>query len=586
MNLKQFLNKVDNLVTNLPAGHRAALIHIMAQDIPENKRDQFLTNMKNLASGSTEDVGKIIQQNDSSLKERLDQIRDEMQKIHERDICLLGEINENYDDYYSPEEDEFLFEDPDELLPILQRACNLVHACIDGELYQEAYELGNELYTLEIGVNGEYIDEYMYFKEVLDYKLIKVDFYKLSLEILYAAYKSIPLKKRAEKLYKLIEDFKDNDITLEEIFNVDNTEIGDREEFLNIWIDYIGKIPMELANRLFLQSVDMLKDVEVKRGIAKKFVNQHPRLYVNLINDMISARKYESVINLGNEALKNIPISYKIRSEAALLSVRAAMAVKNFDEAEKFRLEAFRSNTTPENFLQIVVKSKDFSKWRNEARNIYTKFVYNKSVPFADYDISNGDLQQNNIEELTFQALRFFDGYFEETIKTVMYPEKPVGWSQTFIKQAMAIFLVVMYRGAALQSGCNAMCKMAKDKGLINGVKVLFSSSSPTEKRIQDFYQIIKDWQKNIPMSEDIQRKALDRIEKLVEQRTDGIVGNKINSHYSECAAFIAAFGEVKESWNEGSKQNIMDVYGKRYPRHSAFRRELQSFGWKKNNNK
>ena len=569
MNLPQFLKRVDDLSDKLSSEKRAVFIHKIAQNLPESNRSDFLKLMNSLIVDSEQNIKEDIRHYDLPLKEKLRQIHIEMQKIRDRKICLMSKFNTEYDDYYSPEEDEFLFEDPDKVLPILQNACELVHAYVDAELYQEAYELGNEILKLPIYANGDYpayAEEYMDIRVVINYELISVDLHKLFLDILYAAYQSAPLSKSAKTLYTLIENFHDDKITLSEILNVSSDETETTTEFLNIWINYLGENPTPVANRLFLEAADMIDDFELRCQIAKKYVNQHPRLYVNLINEKINEGQFETAFNLGNKALQNIPISYNIRAKAALLAVNAAMNINQIEDTERFRLEVFRSDTTPANFLSIVVESRNFSKWRIDVRNIYTKFVEDRSTPFIDYDCINVDLIRNRIEKVSFQALRFFNGYFEETINNVLYPKASLGWSKTFIKQAIALFLINMYRGDSFPVGCRNMCQsIEKSFGFNN------------------FSDLMEKWRKYVPMSEDIQRKALDRLEKLIEQRTEGIVRNKHNYSYEETAAFIAAFGEVKESCNEGTKQEIMEVYAQEYSRFRAFRRELQNFGWKKN---
>lgn len=51
--------------------------------------------------------------------------------------------------------------------------------------------------------------------------------------------------------------------------------------------------------------------------------------------------------------------------------------------------------------------------------------------------------------------------------------------------------------------------------------------------------------------------------------------------YYGECAAYIAALGEVQESMgNAGAKQRLMTSYKDKYSRRSAFREEMRHYGW------
>lgn len=51
-------------------------------------------------------------------------------------------------------------------------------------------------------------------------------------------------------------------------------------------------------------------------------------------------------------------------------------------------------------------------------------------------------------------------------------------------------------------------------------------------------------------------------------------------NYYGECAAFVAALGEVEESRGEpGAKKRIMEEYRSAYSRRTAFHQELRAFG-------
>jgi len=82
--------------------------------------------------------------------------------------------------------------------------------------------------------------------------------------------------------------------------------------------------------------------------------------------------------------------------------------------------------------------------------------------------------------------------------------------------------------------------------------------------------------------SDEEQKKIMERLADLTDLRTNLIVYGTRRKYYDECAAYIAALGEVKESHGEaGAKQFILSFYKTQYPRHSAFIRELQNFGLK-----
>lgn len=83
-------------------------------------------------------------------------------------------------------------------------------------------------------------------------------------------------------------------------------------------------------------------------------------------------------------------------------------------------------------------------------------------------------------------------------------------------------------------------------------------------------------------MEDDYRQIVLDKIERLVEKRTEGIMNASRRNYYGECDSYIAALGEVRESLAEkGAKQRIMTEYKDRYTRRTAFRSELKTYGWR-----
>ena len=74
----------------------------------------------------------------------------------------------------------------------------------------------------------------------------------------------------------------------------------------------------------------------------------------------------------------------------------------------------------------------------------------------------------------------------------------------------------------------------------------------------------------------------MERLTALTELRTNLIVSEQKRGYYNECASYIAALGEVLESHGQnGSKQALLSAYKSKYPRHSAFIRELKNYGLK-----
>ena len=96
------------------------------------------------------------------------------------------------------------------------------------------------------------------------------------------------------------------------------------------------------------------------------------------------------------------------------------------------------------------------------------------------------------------------------------------------------------------------------------------------------FWKCFSEWKERTLMPEEEQQEVMERIEHLIEIRVEGIMNANRRNYYGECAGFIAAYGEVKESRGEpAGKQSFMEMYRQKYSRRTAFRQELRAFGYR-----
>ena len=85
------------------------------------------------------------------------------------------------------------------------------------------------------------------------------------------------------------------------------------------------------------------------------------------------------------------------------------------------------------------------------------------------------------------------------------------------------------------------------------------------------FCEVFLKWKSMVQMEPDIRISAIKRITVLLEKRTEGIMSANRRNYYGECAAYIAALGEVQESLGDrGAKQRLMTSYKDKYSRRSA----------------
>lgn len=98
------------------------------------------------------------------------------------------------------------------------------------------------------------------------------------------------------------------------------------------------------------------------------------------------------------------------------------------------------------------------------------------------------------------------------------------------------------------------------------------------------FSELFLKWKTIVKMEPNVRIHAVKKIEGMLKMRTARIMDANRRNYYGECAAYLAALGEVQESLGEaGAKQRLMISYRDEYPRRSAFREAMRSYGWTDN---
>lgn len=593
MNLSRFLKQVDIHIQKLSPQDLASFLHEVARTLPERQREEFLDKLTHISSkkdpaipfpsekaspgDQTCDAEKICQE--------FPHFKRELQQIEDGDIALVGTLNEEYDDWYDSSDDEFIFEDPQNVLGIIQKTCEFIHQCTTLGRYEECRELAEQLMALHIAVEGDYADygnESLSLTELEEEELGDFDYSQLTLDLLYAVYQLTPLENRPQALHQVFFNACCPSVTLEALMQEGRGDLDRFPEFLELWIDYLGARKGQEEHRLLSEALALRDVPDGDLVTARRFSATHPGLYEQILSQNPTEKNPEESLAIGQEALESLPQNYVIRSRIALLTATCALRSGNQTEAEKCWLEAFRSDTRPIHYLRLAAESLDFSRHQKEVREISRSF---RQMPKPEYLFRNqsDELQENISDKKNDYALAFFDGEFDYVIQEGMNRKSSLGWSGTFMKCGIALFLLYLYEGTALPVGCQNMCthilpsiaftEKEYSQGLLQPVGTESNSL---------FWQCFCKWRPFVPMSAGQQAQILDRLSSWIQARTDGIMQGNYRNHYRECAALIAALGEVRESRGEpNEKARLMDAYRTAYSRRSAFRRELTAFGLK-----
>ena len=588
VNLVQFLKKVDDSVSGMTKEQLQSYVHELARTLPENKRQYFLDTM-NMVQGEGGFFALQADKHYDDLYSEMKAIKDVLANINDGDRCLDSEYNVEWDEWYNSDAEEVLFSDPERLLQDIEKGIELLHKCIDMEAYKEGGELAELLSVLEVSVIGDY-NEYdgtpLGIQELYDHNLLGGTFEKVVGESLYLAYMGNELSVRAEELYCMMGNYNYFDVTLEDIMQDGKKELPEFKEFLLLWIDYLGSQAGRGAKALLQEAQAMLEDNDQILHIARKFVNQHPELYKQLLQRGDARESWDKMLQIGLEALDKIPVTYILRSEIALLTAEFANRLNDITTAEFCWIEAFRSDTSVVNYMRIRFMAKDWKRYSKQVKQIYDEAYEKTKMKSKTKAVSYYDNVQrlNSLHHNTYCAFLFFDGDYENLIRLGLSEKKALGWSSTFMKEGLALFLLLLYKGNVLSKGLDSMLgRVIANSGFRADDFLAGTCLCKGRNDRELFWELFCKWKVETDISEENYVKWMKMIERFISVRTEGIMDANHRNYYGECAAFIAAYGEVLESRGAyGAKADIMEEYKVKYSRRRAFHQELRNYGmWK-----
>ncbi len=588
MNLTNFLKQTDALTAKYSTEQLIAFIHDIGRAFPEHCREDFLERLR-AAGGKTRTASNKNAVEDTDFDEIYSRIRSNFKRIELQEVTITGILNEEYDDWYDDGNEEFYYEDNDGVSDMLGKACGFVHTCMDRERYQEGFEIGKQLLSMEILCVDEYGDEEFSLEDMVYHNLLCCDLKQIILDTAYCAYYAALPEKRPEALFGVLAGAGKEEITLEAIMQHGDEELPDFEDFLTHWITYLGGRTENDADRLILEAVALLNDTSLAVQYAERFAAVHPRLYLNILENRKNTAAND-MVSIGIKAMKAIPKNYIIRSRAALETAEYVIET----DGEKSLLEqcyfaAYESDTSALNYLRALLNGYECEEKRGELRKVFMKFSGNKdggSSLMRDFEnpylYPYFERKENKPDRNTVLLLRFLDGQFADVFDEGLNNSKALGWTGTFMKPGIAIYLLCMHEGPWSGKGIIAMADMVKNAVRFSEEEYR-KGTRGFEGAVENnlFCQLFSKWKSLVQMDADVREHAIKRITVLLEKRTKGIMDANRRNYYGECASYIAALGEVLESMGEaGAKQRLMTSYKNKYPRRSAFREEMRHYGW------
>lgn len=520
------MNAVDSELDNMSGTELKTCIRELARTLPEKDRPYFL----NTISKRNADSKKKSVNGKKNFTKEIDTIMAKFIDINNGQRCLDSEYNEEWDDWYNSDVEEIFFSDPQKLLPDIVKAVNLLHKCVDTELYDKGYDLAQDLSHLAVTANGDWSDfngDPLRLKDLYDNNLVTGSFSLVVAESLYLTYMASEPADRAKELYYMLCDYNCDDIKLEAVMQMGKSSLPDFDLFLPDWIVLLGKCTDWRTKRLLEEAMSMIQDDFQALIVARDHAENHPELYKQILESGKSQNDPTRFYKIGLEALEKTPVKLKIRSEIALLTADYSCMMNNSCGAEMCWMEAFESDSSVVNYLRLRFLSKNWDDYSWRAGKII-EAEYHKTM--SEKDCLGGYyrddvLGENALYKNDYCTLLFWEKRFDEVMQLGLSEKKMLGWSDTFMKQGLALFLLLLYEGDIYKADLYSMFRLAiyecgfDSKDFYKGTDIEIQMD-----KYSLFVELFDKWRTEFSVPEEDKNIWIKNIQILIAQRVGAIM--------------------------------------------------------------
>lgn len=553
MNTAEFLQQVESCIADISYVELKEVFYQFVRKIPVEERQAFLQLLPSVQSGAEEVGSKEPLTEFETIVQSLLQIKSGL-------LSMNSQLNEQFDDWHDDWDEMFFFSDYEEIVARITSAVQWLRFAIETKNWQEGNQVAQLLLELEISVDGEYSD-YDY-DEMTLYRLVSNNICKISYpsflaDALYLTCRSYDLSERSRILYKhLSQPYVC--VGLEQVVNR-GEPLEDRSVFLSFWIDFLLEQDYFPAkHRLLSGAYSMLETDEEKFAIATKYITSHPFLLGEYFKHSKKEISIDDYLQRGRESLERMPVNEPVRSKIALY---LSDVVGNQLEREELLVEVFRSNRTIVNFLRLLPVLSTNKERLGELVGEQSESV---SYGYRNHLQDVGAVKQAIFRLLLGESIGSTKQLASEP--SILSPLLTFGC--LFLLQSSSPSLLMN----RLLSQLESYFEFSQQNFLREG-----ASSVPKEVDTSLLWDVLSEWKTYLEQSEIVQKQVVEEMGVLLDSYVDDILSNQKRHAYSNCASLIAGLGEVKESMGESNaKEDLLQVYHKKYPRHTSFRKDLR----------
>lgn len=562
MEFKLFMQAVEQKIDNFRSESEIKeWLKNYARTIEEERREEFLKQFE--------------KKKRLSHKEELKAVIDWCKKIEEQEELVLSCCGyEEYGEYYWDNDWVYEYEDPNGIGVQLKQFYQLAEQCVFDKDYKTAaaiyWNLGSLNFTADDQSGGDSVD--LSVEELVQENIVTLDLKRIALLTLYSTYQVTEMKARPQKLYEYFTREMFREIKLDEIMAVGIEPLEQFDTFMELWITYLRGHQERWTSRLLKEAVLYRYGEDGLLDEAKKSANEHPKLFIEILEKYYDAQHWEKLYQEGKAALSLMERRMKIRGCAARLMAAGARALGNEEEVKNACIEAFYSELSAENYLRMITCEGITGIEKNNALN-YLECACKKvkergRKPDIYLRYKSKDTDEYIIEEKEYLIIQFFSQNFWAVLSECKKQKEALGWTGEYIGTGVPLLLFLIYKGSVYPPGMQAILADIQSK-----IQYQNKYNEPS------FESVAKIWLDQVKVDEDMEKAILIYLQKTIDARVEAIVSGGHRGSYNKAAMLGAALGEAEESRGIlPGKACRIQTYLSKFPRHRAFKSEMKEY--------
>ena len=515
--------------------------------------------IEKLSDSQNNEIIELINEvfNDEIQSINLGDLDKTIEKIEEQfDLINVGKLqfhSETYetDDYdYFGDNYETSYYDSENISSIILNAYNLASILITKKDYRNARKILDLIVFTNYSVLEDDSNDILDYEidDIVSFELVNVDINKICLTLLFITI--LISDNKFEEIYNYYKLYVFRNIKLEDSFSLGLEKIKDLDIFLQNWIQFLSQKSDDISFNLLINSLEYSNYDNYKKVLEMNKIT-HPKLCIVILKKIYELNKYKEVIEIGESIIKDV--GDNIRRDIALL---IAESYKKFDsnfDISQCLYVAFESSHNVSDLIRII-------------NNDYL-VKYKEEIDIIKED------PRKNLNSNAIVLFSYFLGEFDDFLNFFKDNQEYLGWTysnmNTYVE--LALFLLCDWNETEIKK------KLASSICLDIGVRDDYNLYNADERGIE-YLKILNVWKKHFTISDKIKQDYIGWLEKTVAKRVDVIVSNQHRGSYSKVAFLVCILDECLENLNMKNKGEIIALYGKKYSKYTAFKKEINKY--------